>query len=148
MKYAEDVLSRNFSLQSNTAAFLGSGALTVLSVGLAAYSLIVTFDAQRGALPTSYLLFTSAVLVVISAAAFLLAWLLCDLEPETDVPKVMRDLIAREESVDTVRGHVLHSMLRAYQRNRNRLLASLLLVTGGIPLAITAVGLVLYRGVA
>jgi hypothetical protein len=146
LEYAEQVLSRGFALQFDVASFLATGALTVLTVILAVYSLLLTLAAERADLPTIGWLLGSAVLVLAAGGLLLGSWGSCDLEPESDPTTVAAELIVKRRPVEQVRNELVQRMTANYLANRQRLAYSQLLLAAAIPIAAVGVGLLLYGG--
>jgi hypothetical protein len=142
--YAEAVLVRAIDFQSNAASYVSNGALTALTVLLAAYSLLFTIVTQRGSLPSGGEVNASIAAIVLAGVLLSLAWQKAGVKSGPDPLQVTRDLVVKGLPEPLVREGVIDFLVLTYAENRDRLAVGRLLLALAIPGAATGILLFIY----
>ena len=144
LEYAEQILARSLEEQSDVATFLGNGALTAVSVLLAAYSLLFSIALQRADLPPIYLLILSGSMIGVATAMLGRGWYLCNIGEATDPVQTTKDLLPNGVPVNDVREKVVLTMLVSYDKTKIDLARVQRWLVIALPLSLIGLSLFIY----
>jgi hypothetical protein len=143
-KYAEEILLRDVEHQGNVASYYSNGALTAVTVLLAAFSLLYGVASQHVHVPGTVPVYWAVFIVLVSGGLLGTSWVMAGVDAGPDPTQIVGDLVVKGIPEATVRQGVIRGLVVTHGSNRTSLAWSKVLLATAIPLGILGIWLFIY----